>query len=149
MCIRDHQNKVSLLVTGEAHRGGNGTRGVYAQVLLSLTNILQVHRRRKPGIAREVTPRECRATLAFIVVVLDELAVICVFNDFLHVHKYRLFFAFWNTKLPFLCRFYHFYLNLVNFSILEYKPRIPGIQEAFYMERILVILKLPVEPLLA
>ena len=125
MCIRYHQDKVIVLKTDQPHGACHRTRRCNAQILFPLADILQVDIRREARLLGKCMPRECGAALAFIVVVLDELAIICIFNYFLHGIKYRSIFAIWNIKFMFLSKFYHFFCFFKKFRILEHEFHVP------------------------
>ena len=115
MSVRNHQHEIRVFETGKPHGVCDRARRGNAQILLPLTNIFQINRRRKTGISRKITPRKRRCALTFIVVVLDELAIVRIFDDFLHRYKYRYFLSIREYKncvfsqnlpfLPFLLKF--------------------------------------------
>ena len=88
MGVRHHQNKIRLFESGKAHGVRNRTCGTNAQILFPFSNILQKNCRCETGILSKLTPSKSGVALAFIVVILDELAIICIFKNRLHDYKY-------------------------------------------------------------
>ena len=101
MGIRDHQNKVRILKAGKAHGVCDRPGGPETQVFLSLANILQIDCRRKTGRPRKIAPRKRGTTLALIVVILDVLTIIGIFDNLLHMVKYRFFEVYLEYKISF------------------------------------------------
>ena len=129
MSVRNHQDKICIFETGKAHSVRHRPGHPKTQIPLPFANILQINSRREPGGPRKVTPRKSRTTLVFFVIILDILAIICIFNNFLHKQKYIPVFLILCTKIAFLSRFYQFCRNSKKINNIGYTQRIHWIQK--------------------
>ena len=97
--VTHHQDKIIKLKTHQAHRKRSFFRALFTQTSLAVTYKLQKWTRCKPGVFCKFAPRKRGATLTFLVVLQNVLAIVLVFNNRFH-HNINLLNRMYTSKVP-------------------------------------------------